>query len=171
MQDATRPLDIPFGIDPGHSGDELGTWHTQSAMGPVVLAERMTAEHDLLVAYDDTDVGKKVAAFAAERAAKTGESVEVVHIGPDFTEAKLREAVGQGFEDHSVPASFRVIAVGGSDEQNVSVSATLVDHIDENDYTMVFMGNEERGLFHDLAEGSVTDAVLKDKLVPVVLVP
>lgn len=127
--------------------------------------------HDILVAYDDTDAGRRAAAFAAERAAKTGEAVDVVHIGPHVTEAAIREAVSDDFERLDVPLSIRVVDVGGSEDDNVSVSAKLADLIGEHDYAVVFMGNEDRGLFHHLTEASITNALIEDQTVPIMLVP
>lgn len=131
----------------------------------------MSAAHDLLVAYDDTDAGRRAVEFAAERAAKTGESVDVVHVGTGLTEAQLREALEALFAERNVPVEFEVVETGGSDEKNVSISATLGEIIDDRDYTLIVMGNENRGLFHQLSEGSVTDAVIETGVVPVTLVP
>jgi len=131
----------------------------------------MPAAHDLLVAYDDTDAGRRAVEFAADRAALTGESVDVVHAGTEHTATQLREELGSIFDERQVPVQFSVIEIGGSDEKNVSISATLGELIEDNDYALVVMGNEGRGLFHQLSEGSVTDAVIETGLVPVTLVP
>jgi|GEM_PF-2079432 len=131
----------------------------------------MPGDDDLLVAYDDTDAGRRAAEFAAERAAKTGESVDVIHISTVLTDAQLRDELGSIFEERDVPVTFEVIETGGSDDRNVSISATLGEIIEERDYAMIVMGNEERGLFHSLSEGSVTNAVIEAGIVPVTLVP
>ena len=129
------------------------------------------AGHDFLVAYDDTDASRRAAEFAAQRAAKTGEAVDVVHIGTGVTEATIEDAVGDTFENLGVPFTVRVVEVGGSEDENVSTRAKLSDVIGEHDYTVVFLGNEKRGLFHDLTEGSVSNALIEDQAVPIMLVP
>jgi nucleotide-binding universal stress UspA family protein len=126
---------------------------------------------ELLVAFDDTAAGRRAAAFAAERAEKTGERVDVVHIGSDVTETEMREAVEDSFLERDVPASFRTFSMGGSEDTNVSVSAKLAQVISNGDYAIVFMGNEKHGLFHNLAEASLTKALIEDQTVPITLVP
>lgn len=130
-----------------------------------------TGGSDLLVAYNDTDAGRRAASFAAERAALTGETVDVVYIGTEFTEDEMRDAVGQSFVDLDVPVSFQQVSVGGSDDRNVSIRAVLADVIEDNDYEIVVMGNEKHGILHDLSEGSVSSALIGDKMVPILLVP
>jgi nucleotide-binding universal stress UspA family protein len=128
-------------------------------------------DHDLLVAYDDTDAGRRAAEFAAERAAQTGESVTVIHIGSDLSEAEMRDAIGEPFASHGVPVSFRMFDVGGSEDENISIRAKLGEIIDQHEYTMIVMGNEKHSLFHGLTEGSISGAVIDDQVVPVLLVP
>lgn len=131
----------------------------------------MPGDEDLLVAYSDSDTGRRAAEFAAQRAAKTGESVDVVHFGTNTMDVQLEEAIGATFEEYQVPVTFEVIEIGGSDEKNVSVRAKLGQVIDDRDYALVVMGNEGQGLFHSLSEGSVTDSVIEAGAVPVLLVP
>lgn len=131
----------------------------------------MPGDEDLLVAYSDSDTGRRAAEFAAQRAAKTGESVDVVHFGTDTTAGQLEDAIGAIFAERQVPVTFEVIEIGGSDEKNVSVRAKLGQVIDDRDYALVVMGNEGQGLFHSLSEGSVTDSVIEAGAVPVLLVP
>lgn len=130
-----------------------------------------TQSHDLLVAYDDTAVAHRAAEFAAERAAKTGESVDIVHIGTDLTEQELQDAVGAVFDQQNVVARFQTINRGGSENENVSVNAILSNLIDSQGYDLVFIGNEKHGLFHNLTEESVSKGLIEDQIVPVVLVP
>lgn len=140
-------------------------------MGAPIQAHGMTNANELLVAYDRTDAGRRAAEFAADRAAKTGESVDVVHVGTDVTEDDVRDQLGSIFAEQGVEASFTVVEVGGSEDRNVSVSAVLSDVIDDNDYELVVLGNEERGLFDELTAGSVSKDIIEDGIVPVVLVP
>lgn len=127
--------------------------------------------HKLLVAYDDTAAGRRAAEFAAERAAKTGESVDVVHIGTDITEQEIRDATEDEFIRRNVVVRFDIVNGGGSEDENISVSAALGKLIAQREYQIVIMGNEERGLFHNLMEGSVSNALIEDQTVPVLLVP
>ena len=125
----------------------------------------------ILVAYDDTDSARRAAAFAAERAAETGETVTVVHIGSAVSEADVRAAVEESFEGDGVVLEVAVLPSGGSDDANVSVASVLIDLIDANEFSMVAMGNERHGLFHGLTEASVTEALIEDQSIPILLVP
>lgn len=126
---------------------------------------------DLLVAYDESAAARRAARFAAQRAAMTGESVEVVHVGTDVTVAEMREAVEGAFLDHDVVVGFRAVSAGGSDEENVSVAVALAEVIADQGYELVFVGNEARGLYYQLTVGSVSEALIEGRNVPVCLVP
>jgi len=134
------------------------------------MADDIEGRAGLLVAYDDTDAARRATGFAAERAATTGETVTVVHIGTHVTEADVRAAVEESFED-GVVFEVAVISAGGSDDANVSVASALAKLIDTNEFSMVVMGNERHGLFHGLTEASVTEALIEDQSIPILLVP
>jgi len=125
----------------------------------------------LLVAYDETAAARRAAGFAAERAAMTGESVTVVHIGIDLTEADLRAAVEEQFEGCGVVLEVAIVPAGGSEDANVSIPVAIRALIRDNEFAMVVLGNERHGLFHGLTEASVTDALISDQETPVLLVP
>lgn len=127
--------------------------------------------NDLIVAYDDTDASRAAAEFAAERAAETGETVDVVHVGHDLSESDIKADVGEAFAARDVEAGYHVVPAGGSDDENVSVRAALSRVITHSGHDMVFVGNEEYGLFDDIAKKSVSDALITEHRVPVVLVP
>jgi len=125
----------------------------------------------LLVAYDDTPAARRAAEFAVERAAMRGEPVHVVHIGDALSESDIRDALGETFAERGVVLTVEIVPAGGSEDENVSVSRGLADAIDANDYAMVVMGNERHGLFHGLTEASVSEALIEDQTVPILLVP
>jgi nucleotide-binding universal stress UspA family protein len=125
----------------------------------------------LLVAFDETAAARRAAAFAAERAAMTGEFVTVVHIGSGLTEADVRAAVETPFVDRQVTFEVAVVPAGGSDHDNVSVPTALHGLLRDNEFAMVVLGNERHDLFHGLTEASVSEALVDDQDVPVLLVP
>lgn len=127
--------------------------------------------NDLLVAYDDTNASRGAAEFAAKRAAQSGESVDIVHVGRDLTEHDIERAVGDAFDELGVPVNFHVEKVGGSEEENMDIRLKLSRVINDGGYEAVFVGNEEYGLFEKYANTSVSDALIKNHNAPVVIVP
>jgi nucleotide-binding universal stress UspA family protein len=126
---------------------------------------------ELLVAYDDTDAARRALEFAIERAARTGESVDVVHVGSDVSEPEIRRTLEDLAVDRGVVATVEVVPTGGSDAENVSVPARLAALIEDRDYELLVMGNERHGLFYDLLEGSVSEALIERQAIPLLLVP
>lgn len=129
------------------------------------------SDNDLLVAYDDTEASRRAATFAAKRAAKTGETVDVVHVGRDLSEDDIERAVGEAFDNRDVVASYWVDRIGGSEDENTSVRLRLSQLINDHGYSMVFVGNEKHGFLTELAEASISEALIENQNVPVVLVP
>ncbi len=129
--------------------------------------------HDLLVAYDDTPAARRAVAFAVSRAERTGETVDVVHIGTDMTDEKLNKTITDAVDGIDGTRLGRVWTIpgAGADEENIAVSKRLSDLLAARGYTMLVMGNEERGLFHELLAGSVSQTLIGDQVVPILLVP
>lgn len=125
----------------------------------------------LLVAFDDTAAAQRATEFAIERASRTGEAVDVVHVGTDLTESEIRGKIETLVVDRGVAVTVEVVPTETSDEENVSIAAMLGRLLEERDYDVLVMGNEKHGLFYDLTRGSVSEAIIENQTIPILLVP
>jgi nucleotide-binding universal stress UspA family protein len=132
----------------------------------------------IFVAYGDHDGRESVLAFAAERAAASGDDLFVYHIeeAEDQSAAAVREEVATVIERIAPDVDIEVnVAVNGeySDRSNVSKRKRLLDVITRSgrEFEYAVMGNVERGPVENLVLPSMTEAVLESQSIPVVLVP
>jgi nucleotide-binding universal stress UspA family protein len=147
----------------------------ESQFVPVVLVPLQVATGGAvgpyLVAYHDSGAARRATTFAADHAARTGASVDVVHVGTELSTRQMRETVGDRFADQRVDVQFETLRASGSEDDNVSVSEKLSHHVADHDYELVIAGNETHGHLHSLFAGSVSDGLIDARVVPVVLVP
>lgn len=131
----------------------------------------------IFVAYGGPGNREEVLAFAAERAAASGDDLLVYHV----QETAGADAAAIRTEIHGVleawPDVERETVVDvretNADETNVSGQKRLVDAVLETDRDLAYvvMGDVERGTIDSFAVPSMTAAVLETHAVPVVLVP
>jgi len=132
----------------------------------------------IFVAYGDHDGRESVLAFAAERAAASGDDLYVYHAqdGDDETPDAVREEVAAVVERTAPDVACETV-VDVPDEEtdrtNVSTQKRLLDAIlgSDHEFAYVVMGNVERGAVERFVIPSMTEAVLESRGVPVVLVP
>jgi|GEM_PF-1722629 len=132
----------------------------------------------IFVAYGDHDERESVLAFAAERAAASGDDLFVYHIEEpeDESAATVREEVA-GVIERTAPDVEYVVNVstsdGHSDLTNVSKQKQLLDVITQSgrEFEYAVMGNVEHGTVESFVVPSMTEAVLESRSIPVVLVP
>lgn len=132
----------------------------------------------IFVAYGDHDERESVLAFAAERAAASGDDLFVYHIeeAEDESAAAVREEVAGVIERTAPDVEYVVnvaVADGHSDLTNVSKQKQLLDVITQSgrEFEYVVMGNVEHGTVESFVVPSMTEAVLESRSIPVVLVP
>jgi len=131
----------------------------------------------IFVAYGDHDERETVLAFAAERAAASGDDLYVYHAQEDHEQPEpLREEVAAVIERTAPAVEYETsidVPDVESDLTNVSKQKRLLDAIlgTDREFAYVVMGNVERGPVERLALPSMTEAVLESRGVPVVLVP
>ena len=132
----------------------------------------------LFVAYGEPADRDAVLRVAAEQAAAAGHDLLVYHVqeadddAPEAVEAAARATVDEVAP--GVEVTVRVEARGEvSDATNVSPQKRLVDAIGEDPgaYEYVVMGDVDRGAVDELVHASMTEAVLRARALPVLLVP
>lgn len=122
---------------------------------------------ELLVAYDGSDAAVRAAEFAFSRAAKTGERVDVVHVGAGVDERSIRTELAEELVRESIVATVETI----DPEDGDGTGDALAELIGRNGYEMTFVGYESYDLLGRLRHDSVTESLLERKLVPVTVVP
>ena len=132
----------------------------------------------IFVAYGDHGEREQVLAFAAERAAKSGDDLFVYHVeeGEEESPEDVREEVAGVVERTAPDVEYEInVAVHGdyTDRSNVSKQKRLLDVITQSgrEFEYAVMGNVERGAVESLVIPSMTEAVLESRSIPVVLVP
>lgn len=126
---------------------------------------------DLLVAYDGTDASRRAAEFAADRATQTDEAVDVVHVGSDLSEREIRDRLADTLIDHRIVGRIETLRTDGGNVNQRSVSEALSDFVRANDYEILYMGNENHSLYEKLRRASVSNDLIDDRLIPIMLVP
>ncbi|ERH03443.1 MAG: universal stress protein UspA related nucleotide-binding protein [uncultured archaeon A07HR60] len=124
---------------------------------------------EILVAYDGSDSSRRAVEFAAERAGKTGEAVDIVYVGGDRTATQLREAIGDEFLRERIVANFETIQMNATG--NEAIARRLAEYIRDHEYTLLVMGNSERGRLYNAVRGSVTGELIEQRPLPILLVP
>ncbi|PSP99806.1 hypothetical protein BRC92_13455 [Halobacteriales archaeon QS_4_69_31] len=131
----------------------------------------------IFVAYGGPEGREGVLAFAAERAAASGDDLYVYHAGESVDEEgdSLRQEI-DGVVERTAPGTDYEVAIeprqAESDATNVSTQKRLIDAIfDDREFAYVVMGNVEHGAIESLTIPSMTEAVLDTHNIPVVLVP
>jgi nucleotide-binding universal stress UspA family protein len=132
----------------------------------------------IFVGYGDHEGREGVLAFAAERAAASGDDLFVYHVeeASDESAAAIRGEVAAGIDRTAPGVEFEVHMAGPekhSDRENVSKQKRLLDAITDPDreFEYAVMGNVEHGPVESLTIPSATEAVLESRSIPVVLVP
>jgi nucleotide-binding universal stress UspA family protein len=132
----------------------------------------------IFVAYGDHGEREQVLAFAAERAAASGDDLFVYHVEEAEEESPdaVREEVADAIERTAPGVDYEVnVAVHGeySDRSNVSKQKRLLDVLTQSgrEFEYAVMGNVERGAVESMVLSSMTEAVLESRSIPVVLVP
>jgi nucleotide-binding universal stress UspA family protein len=132
----------------------------------------------IFVAYGGPEGREEVLAFAAERAAASGDDLYVYHAGESVDEEgdSLRREI-DGVVERTAPGIDYEVAIeprqAESDATNVSTQKRLVDAIfdDDREFAYVVMGNVKHGAIESLTIPSMTEAVLDTHDIPVVLAP
>ncbi|MEF8851978.1 MAG: universal stress protein [Haloarculaceae archaeon] len=131
----------------------------------------------IFVAYGDHSEREQVLAFAAERAAASGDDLFVYHVAEaDESPAAVREEIAAVAERTAPDVEFEAhvsVPDNRSDRSNVSKQKQLLDVLTASgrDFEYAVMGNVERGPVQSLVIPSMTEAVLESRAIPVVLVP
>lgn len=132
----------------------------------------------IFVAYGDHRGNEDVLAFAAERAAASGDDLYVYHAQDTVDEdnESLRREIDAVIAERAPDVSYEVRVEprqAESDRTNVSTQKRLVDAILEADREFVYavMGDVEHGAVESITVPSMTKAVLETRSIPVVLVP
>jgi len=132
----------------------------------------------IFVAYGSHPGREKVLQFAVERAAASGDGLYVYHAQESVDEDSkpLRREIDAVLAEAAsdVDAEVRIEPRGGeSDRANVSTQKQLVDAIVDADreFTYVVMGEVEHGPLESITMPSMTEAALKTRTIPVLLVP
>lgn len=132
----------------------------------------------IFVAYGGHEGREAVLAFAAERAAASGDDLYVYHAQESVDEAEepFRREI-EAVIERTAPGVDYEVAIerreAESDRTNVSNRKRLVDAIlaGDREFECVVMGEIEHGPIESIALPSMTEAVLETRAVPVVLVP
>lgn len=124
---------------------------------------------EILVAYDGTDSSRRATEFAVGRAGQTGEAVDIVYLGTDRTAEQLREEVGDAVLRERIVANFETIDVDTT--SNKKIATHLAKFVADHEYTLLVMGNAERGRLYDAVRGSVTRELIDNQIIPILLVP
>lgn len=132
----------------------------------------------IFVAYGDEAGRDEVLAFAAERAAASDDDLHVYHVAETVDEpaTPVREAI-EAVVERVAPSVEYTVEIeqreAESDATNVSNQKRLVDAIAAagDDVAYVVMGNLAHSAVESFVVPSMTEAVLKGRTVPVVLVP
>lgn len=131
----------------------------------------------IFVAYGDHDGREDVLAFAAERAAASGDDLLVYHVEDgEESPGAVREEVAGVIERVAPDVSYETripVPANDSDLSNVSTQKRLLDAVlgTDREFEYVVMGNVERGTVERFVVPSMTEALLESRGVPVVLVP
>lgn len=132
----------------------------------------------IFVAYGDHDERDRVLAFAAERAAASGDDLFVYHVeeAEDESPAAVREEVAAVVERVAPDVAFETrvsVPDSSSDRVNVSKQKQLLDVLTASgrEFEYAVMGNVDRGAVESLVLPSMTEAVLESRSIPVMLVP
>lgn len=128
-----------------------------------------TNRGEILVAYDGSDSSRRATEFAIERAVQTDEAVDIVYLGTDRSAEQLREEIGDPFLRERIVANFEIIKVDTT--SNEEIAAQLANFVTDREYTLLVMGNAERGRLYDAVRGSVTRELIDDQIIPILLVP
>lgn len=146
----------------------------------------MTQERDsprvamgtIFVAYGDRDRRREILEFAVEQAASCGHDLVVYHVheAPSESTTMVRDEIERVVQDTDPYLVYDIEIERWNDrsgERAVSKQERLLDAIFESgrDYEYVVMGEIERGTLEGFTHSSMTEAVLKERAIPVVLVP
>lgn len=126
----------------------------------------------ILVAYGSDDASESALRFAAERAARTGDRLHVLHVQTGDEDGPVTtETIDDVLDGIDVEYVLENLGFETGDAANVSVAKRLIDHVLSDDYAYVVMGNKSKGALEEMLVGSVTEAVLETHAIPVMLVP
>jgi nucleotide-binding universal stress UspA family protein len=127
----------------------------------------------IFVAYGEPDHRGRVLAFAADRAAASGDDLLVYHVQEtaDDDPERIRREVDEALAGREVDYRVQVNTHEFTERSNVSKQKRLVDAALGGDYEYAVMGNIERGRIEGWTLTSMSKAVLETHGVPVLLVP
>jgi nucleotide-binding universal stress UspA family protein len=137
----------------------------------------------ILVPVDFSDVSEKVVETAAEVAAAFGSKVVLLHVAepePEFVgydPGPLTVRVAVATDIHADRRRIEALKerFGKADVMALQVQGSTPDEIlklaREHGATLIVMGSHGHGALYHLFVGSVTNAVLKDALCAVMVVP
>lgn len=132
----------------------------------------------IFVAYGgEPDERTTLLAFAAERAAASGDDLFVYHVQETADESAqaLRSEIADVMERTAPEVDFEVdlnFQSEFTEDENVSNQKRLTDAVlSAGPFEYVVMGDVERGTIEELVLPSMTEAVLETHEVPVLLVP
>lgn len=126
---------------------------------------------NILVAYGG-DRRKGVLEVAVERAAAGGHELYVLHVQgePGDSSTGIRDEI-EAIVQQTDPYIVYDIDIDRADEGGGSTQDRLIGAIDARAYEYVVMGAVNRGSIEDFTHSSMTEAVLEERVIPVLLVP
>ena len=132
----------------------------------------------IFVAYGGPAGREAVLAFAAERAAASGDDLYVYHAlaSVDAEDEPVRREIEDVLAETAPEVSYEIrieARPGDSDRANVSTQKQLIDAVVDADreFAYVVMGDIHHGPIESISIPSMTEAILETRKVPVVLVP
>ncbi|MFB6218566.1 MAG: universal stress protein [Halobacteriaceae archaeon] len=130
----------------------------------------------IFVAYGAPANRQAVLEFAVEQAAAAGHDLLVYHVQESASESvhELRSEV-EAVVERTAPGVVYDIEVDTrdrvSDRSEDSTARRVADAVTDGEYEYAVMGDIRRGSIEDMTHASVTETVLDERAVPVVLVP